>query len=108
LTARGIVKRFGGVVALNGARLELAAGRVVGLLGANGSGKSTLSAILAGEVRPDSGELRFADEAITEASPRAARSLGIVIAHQHPSLAADLPVWENLFLGIEQQGRFGF
>lgn len=108
LTARGVVKRFGGVVALNGARLELAPGRVVGLLGANGSGKSTLSAILAGEVQPDAGEIHFAGAAIANASPRAARSRGIVIAHQHPSLVPDLPVWENLFLGIEQQGRLGF
>jgi ABC-type sugar transport system ATPase subunit len=107
LTARGIVKRFGGVVALNGAELVLSTGRVVGLLGANGSGKSTLSAILAGEVRPDEGTLLFDDKPILQPSPRAARSRGIVIAHQHPSLAPDLPVWENLFLGAERRGHFG-
>jgi ABC-type sugar transport system ATPase subunit len=108
LEARGILKRFGGVVALNGAELTLAAGRVVGLLGANGSGKSTLSAILAGEVAPDAGTLLLEGKPIAHASPRAARGHGIVIAHQHPSLAPDLPVWENLFLGTERRGRFGF
>ncbi|HZB93424.1 MAG TPA: sugar ABC transporter ATP-binding protein [Stellaceae bacterium] len=108
LTAHGVVKRFGGVVALNGARLELSAGRVIGLLGANGSGKSTLSAILAGEVAPDAGELVFEGHRLRHASPRAARDLGIVIAHQQPSLAADLPVWENLFLGAERVGMLGF
>jgi len=107
LTARGIVKRFGGVVALNGAELALTAGRVVGLLGANGSGKSTLSAILAGEIAPDGGELLFDGKPVTHRSPRAARARGIVIAHQHPSLAPDLPVWENLFLGAERRGRLG-
>ncbi|MGH6990492.1 MAG: ATP-binding cassette domain-containing protein, partial [Stellaceae bacterium] len=107
LLARGIVKRFGGVVALNGAELALSAGRVVGLLGANGSGKSTLSAILAGEATPDEGELLLDGKPIVHASPRAARGRGIVIAHQHSSLAPDLPVWENLFLGVERRDRFG-
>lgn len=106
LTARGIVKRFGGVVALNGAEISLEAGRVGGLLGANGAGKSVLSAILAGEINPDEGEMTFDERPISHSSPRAARDRGIVIAHQHASLVADIPVWENLFLGAERRGRF--
>ncbi len=107
LTARGMVKRFGGVVALNGAEISLSAGRVGGLLGANGAGKSVLSAILAGEIRPDEGEMSFDGRPLWHPSPRAARDRGIVIAHQHASLVPDLPVWENLFLGAERRGRFG-
>jgi ribose transport system ATP-binding protein len=107
LTARGIVKRFGGVVALNGAEISLEAGRVGGLLGANGAGKSVLSAILAGEIKPDEGEMTFDGQPVSHPTPRAARDRGIVIAHQHASLVADVPVWENLFLGAERRGRFG-
>ncbi len=107
LTARGMVKRFGGVVALNGAEMSLSAGRVRGLLGANGAGKSVLSAILAGEIRPDEGEMSFDGCLVSYPSPRVARDRGIVIAHQHASLAPDLPVWENLFLGAERRGQFG-
>jgi ribose transport system ATP-binding protein len=107
LTARGMVKRFGGVVALNGGEISLSAGRVRGLLGANGAGKSVLSAILAGETRPDEGEMSFDGHPVSHPSPRAARDRGIVIAHQHASLVPDLPVWENLFLGAERRGRLG-
>ena len=99
LTARRMVKRFGGVVALNGAEMSLSAGRVRGLLGANGAGKSVLSAILAGEIRPDEGEMSFDGRLVSHASPRVARDRGIVIAHQHASLVSDLPVWENLVSG---------
>src|ERR1700722_19617172 len=99
LIARGITKHFGGVVALDGVDLEAEQGRVLGLLGANGSGKSTLSRIIAGELSPDSGTMELAGQPIIHASPHEAAARGIVIAHQHPSLAPDLPLWENLFLG---------
>ena len=99
-------KRFGGVAALDGVDLEAEPGRVLGLLGANGSGKSTLSRIIAGELSPDSGTMELAGQPIIHASPHEAAARGIVIAHQHPSLAPDLPLWENLFLGAERT-RFG-
>ncbi len=108
LAAESITKRFGGVIALDGVALEAAPGRALGLLGANGSGKSTLSRIIAGELSPDSGRITMNGEEIVHASPHAAATRGIVIAHQHPSLAPDLPVWENLFLGAERCGTAGF
>ena len=108
LAARGIAKRFGGVSALDGADLDAQPGRTLGLLGANGSGKSTLSRIIAGEIRPDGGRMVLDGRDVTHASPHEAASRGIVIARQHPSLAPDLPVWENLFLGAERCGRAGF
>jgi len=106
LSARGITKRFGGVTALDGVDLQAEAGRVVGLLGANGSGKSTLSRIIAGELTPDAGTIELTGQVIAHASPHEAALRGIVIAHQHPSLAPDLPLWENMFLGTERT-RFG-
>ncbi len=108
LAADSIAKRFGGVVALDGVDLEVQPGRVLGLLGANGSGKSTLSRIITGELAPDAGSLRLRGETVAFASPQDAARRGIVIAHQHPSLAPDLPVWENLFLGAEHCRGGGF
>ena len=108
LAVRGVTKRFGGVVALDGADLTLTRGRVLGLLGANGSGKSTLSRIIAGEITPDAGTMELEGTVLRHASPQAAARRGIVIAHQHPSLAPDMPVWENVFLGREICGSGGF
>ncbi|MCB8877089.1 sugar ABC transporter ATP-binding protein [Acidisoma silvae] len=108
VTARRISKSFGGVPALAGVDLEPRPGRVLGLLGANGSGKSTLCRIIAGEMAPDGGELLLDGEAVRFATPKDGVRHGIVIAHQHPSLAPDLPVWENLFLGMERCGLGGF
>jgi ribose transport system ATP-binding protein len=108
LVARGITKAFGGVVALDGVDVEAPAGRILGLLGANGSGKSTLCRVIAGEVMPDAGTLLLDGAPAAHASPQDAARLGIVIAHQHPSLAPDLPVWENMFLGSEVCGAGGF
>jgi ABC-type sugar transport system ATPase subunit len=108
LTANGITRRYGGVVALDNVSVELNAGEVLGLLGANGSGKSTLSSILAGDNRADHGTLSLDGVALPPGEPRAARNAGIAIAHQHPGLAPNLPVWENVFLGAEvcRAGRF--
>ena len=108
LHAQGIGKRFGGVVALDGVDLQAEPGRVLGLLGANGSGKSTLSRIIAGELAPDAGTILLNGREIAHASPHEAALRGIVVAHQHPSLAPDLPVWENVFLGGEQCRAGGF
>jgi ribose transport system ATP-binding protein len=108
LVAQGITKAFGGVVALDGVDLEAPAGRILGLLGANGSGKSTLCRVIAGEVMPDAGSLSLNGVPAAPASPQDAAKPGIVIAHQHPSLAPDLPVWENMFLGSEVCGGGGF
>jgi ribose transport system ATP-binding protein len=108
LVAKDLTKRYGGVSALDGASLTLNPGEVLGLLGANGSGKSTLSSILAGDRLPDEGSIETNGAPLRLGSPRSARAAGIAIAHQHPGLAPDLPVWENVFLGAElcRGGRF--
>ncbi len=106
LWVTGVTKRFGGVTALEDVDLLAHAGRVLGLLGANGSGKSTLSRIIAGELAPDAGTMRLDGRPVIHATPHEAAARGVVIAHQHPSLAPDLPVWETMFLGHERT-RFG-
>ena len=101
-------KRFAGVVALDGVNLQVAPGEVLGLLGANGSGKSTLSRIIVGEMRADAGSLAMDAESIARPSPKEAKRLGIIMAHQHPSLSPHFPVWECMFLGAEVRTRGGF
>ena len=108
LDVRNVSKRFGGVTALDDVSLDLRAGEILGLLGANGSGKSTLSRIIAGEMRPDGGEVSVDGQGLTRFSPKEAAARGIVMAHQHPSLPPHFPVWESVFLGAEVCTAGGF
>jgi len=99
LEARGIEKSFGGVRALRGVSLTLAAGEVHALVGENGAGKSTLIKIFTGAVTPDAGEIRLRGELIEHNSPAKARALGIAAIYQQPALFPDLTVSENIALG---------
>ena len=96
---RGLVHRFGSVVALDGAGLTARAGEIHGVLGENGAGKTTLLSILAGLFVPDAGEIRVEGRPVRVESPRAARRLGIGMVHQHFALVPPLTVLENLLLG---------
>lgn len=96
---RGIHKRFGSVVALDGAELVARAGEIMGLLGANGAGKSTLLNVLGGLLQPDSGEILLDGAQVALRSPRDAWTHGIASVHQHFALVPALTVAENLALG---------
>ena len=98
-TAQGVTKRFGAVVALDGAELELNSGQVHALIGSNGSGKSTLCKIMAGSVRPDAGLISLKGEPVSWAGPQKAVRAGIGVFYQELSLVPQLSVMENLFLG---------
>ncbi len=74
---RGLVRTFGSVVALDGARLQARSGEVHGVLGENGAGKTTLLSILAGLLPPDEGEVLLDGARVQVDSPRAARRMGI-------------------------------
>ena len=95
----GIERRFGSVVALAGANLELREGEVHGVLGANGAGKSTLFNVLGGLLRPDAGRIEVEGKTVTLSSPRDAWRHGIGLVHQHFTLVPRLTVLENLALG---------
>lgn len=99
LALRGIGKRFGDLVALDGVDLEVGAGEVVGVLGENGAGKSTLMNIASGLLAPDTGEVRIAGAATAFAGPRDAAAAGIGMVHQHYLLVPTLTVAENIMLG---------
>lgn len=105
LEVRGLVKRFGSTVALDGAALGLAKGEILGLVGANGSGKSTLIRAIAGIVLPDRGEIRWKGQAFRPRDPGAAWRAGIAVAHQETSLIPQLSLWENLTLPHRALGR---
>jgi ribose transport system ATP-binding protein len=106
LEAARIVKVYGPTVAVSEMDLTVAAGEVLGLVGANGAGKSTLMRILAGVTAPDAGELSFVGEVLDWAvySPATARRLGMRTVYQELSLCTNLTVYENFF--IEQPQRF--
>src|SRR5262245_30572053 len=101
LELQGITKRFPGVVALNGVSLDVRAGEVHALLGENGAGKSTLIKIIAGVYRPDAGEIRIDGRPVSVRTPHDAQALGISTIYQEFTLAPDMTVAENIFLGRE-------
>ena len=105
LVARGIEKRFPGVVALRGVDVELFPGEVVSVVGENGAGKSTLMKVLAGVHVADAGELRIDGEPTRITSVREALSRGIALIHQELNLAENLSVGANILLGREPVRR---
>jgi ABC-type sugar transport system ATPase subunit len=101
LRAENISKRFGAVVALDGASLDIPAGKVTALVGDNGAGKSTLVKTLSGVLRPDGGSIRVDGQPVQISDPRVARGLGIHTVFQDLALVGSLDIVENVFLGAE-------
>ncbi|CAA9581979.1 MAG: Ribose ABC transport system, ATP-binding protein RbsA [uncultured Thermomicrobiales bacterium] len=107
LAATDIAKRFGGVVALDGAAVACEAGEIHALLGENGAGKSTMVKVLCGVQPPDAGEVLYDGRPIAFRNPAAAAAVGIVPVFQELSLIPDLSVAQNLFMGREPRSRIG-
>jgi D-xylose transport system ATP-binding protein len=102
LELRGVSKRFGAVQALYQADFHVAPGEVMALVGDNGAGKSTLIKCIAGIYSVDEGEVLFDGERVHIHGPRDASRLGIEIVYQDLSLADNLDVVQNMFLGREE------
>lgn len=100
IEARGLVKHYPGVLALDHADLTLEAGSIHGLLGKNGAGKSTIIKVLAGVIQPDEGEITVDGELTEIHSPHAAGALGFAFAHQELTDVPNLTVAENVLLGL--------
>ena len=109
LVAKKLSKKYGKVVALDSADLELYPGEVLGVIGDNGAGKSTLIKVLCGAVIPDSGEILLDGKNVTFTSPIEARKLGIETVYQNLALSPALSITDNMFLGreIRQKGFMG-
>jgi ribose transport system ATP-binding protein len=107
LTARGLTKQFPGVLALDHVDFSLRPGEVHALVGENGSGKSTLIKILMGAYRRDAGSLEIRGHTIHELTPQHARALGLAAVYQDVTLARQLSVAENFFLGAMPHARWG-
>jgi ABC-type sugar transport system ATPase subunit len=102
LEARAITKNFGAVRALHSVSVALRRGEVIGLVGDNGAGKSTLVNVLAGALRPDSGEIVLDGMPHAFETPSHARAAGIETVFQYLSIIPTLDIAENVFLNREQ------
>ncbi len=109
LQARGLVKRYGRVTALDHADFDLHPGEILAVIGDNGAGKSTLIKALTGAITPDSGEIRLDDKTVSFASPMEARAAGIETVYQNLALSPALSIADNMFLGreIRREGAMG-
>ena len=105
---RNVKKSYGSVYALGGVSLWADKGEVVGLIGDNGAGKSTLIKILAGAVRPTSGEILVRGKPVSGWNAARSREAGIETVFQDRALAVQQSIVRNIFMGNELTNRFGF
>ncbi|MET3900039.1 fructose transport system ATP-binding protein [Devosia sp. UYZn731] len=103
LSATGLQKRYGKVVALDNADFELMPGEILAVIGDNGAGKSTLIKALCGAVIPDAGVIKLDGSPISFKSPMEARLAGIETVYQNLALSPALSIADNLFLGREMR-----
>lgn len=101
LQARGLVKRYGRVTAIDGADFDLRSGEILAVIGDNGAGKSSLIKALSGAVIPDEGEILLDGKPVAFRSPMDARKAGIETVYQDLAVAPAMTIAENLFLGRE-------
>ncbi len=101
LKARGLMKRYGTVVAMNGADFELMPGEICAVIGDNGAGKSTMIKALSGAVTPDHGTIELEGRPVHFRSPEDARGEGIETVYQNLAMSPALSIADNMFLGRE-------
>lgn len=101
LSARGLVKRFGRVTALDHANFDLYPGEILAVIGDNGAGKSTLIKAISGALQSDEGSISLEGQAVQFRSPMEARNAGIETVYQTLALSPALSIADNMFLGRE-------
>jgi fructose transport system ATP-binding protein len=101
LTARGLVKRYGRVTALDNADFDLMPNEILGVIGDNGAGKSTLIKAISGAITPDEGSIKLNGQEVRFTSPLEARAAGIETVYQNLALSPALSIADNMFLGRE-------
>lgn len=105
ISTRNIVKNYGAVEALRGVSVDVHEGEIHAICGDNGAGKSTFIKILAGVEQPDHGEITINGEARRFDSPQASLQAGIATIHQDLAVAADMSIYQNIFMGAELTRR---
>jgi branched-chain amino acid transport system ATP-binding protein len=105
--ARGLTVRFGGITALDGVSVEVAAGEVLGVIGPNGAGKTTLFNVICGFVAPQSGTLEFNGRTLPKVRTNRLAGMGVARTLQGVGLFVGLSVLENVMLGAERFRRAG-
>ena len=108
LSLRKLSKRFGGVVAVDGVSLELAAGEVHALIGPNGAGKTTLIHQISGSLRVDSGEIVFRERDITHLPAHERVRAGLARSYQVTSIFRRFSVLDNLALAVQARSGSSF
>ena len=103
LAVDGVVKRFGGIHAVDGATLDVGAGSITALIGPNGAGKTTLFNVLTGFYSSDGGEVSFAGQPIGGRSPHSIARLGMVRTFQITKALSRMPVIDNMMLAAPDQ-----
>jgi neutral amino acid transport system ATP-binding protein len=101
--ADGVVKRFGGIRALDGASLTVGEGSITALIGPNGAGKTTFFNVVTGFYRPDGGRAAFGGREVLGHSPYVIARLGMVRTFQITKALAGMPVIDNMMLGAPDQ-----
>ena len=101
LQARGLVKRYGRVTALDHCDFELMPGEILAVIGDNGAGKSTLIKALSGAIIPDAGEIKLDGKPVAFQSPNDARGYGIETVYQTLAMSPALSIADNMFMGRE-------
>ena len=109
LKARGLVKRYGRVTALDNADFDLYPGEILAVIGDNGAGKSSLIKAISGAVQPDEGVIELDGVPVRFASPMDGRNAGIETVYQNLALSPALSIADNMFMGreIRKQGFAG-
>jgi neutral amino acid transport system ATP-binding protein len=103
LSARGLVKSFGGIKAVNHAAIEVPPGSITGLIGPNGAGKTTLFNLLSNFIQPDQGQVLFDGEAIESLQPHEIAQRGMIRTFQVARVLSRLSVLENMLLAAQKQ-----
>ena len=104
-SARGVSRRYPGVVALDGLDLDGYPGEVLAICGANGAGKSTFARLLAGQEAPSEGTITIAGHDGPVTSPADAERAGILLMHQEPLVIDDFTIGQNVWLFTLRSGR---
>jgi branched-chain amino acid transport system ATP-binding protein len=105
LVAKGLHKRYGALVVLDGIDIAISGGEALGIVGPNGAGKTTLLSVLSGAQAPNAGSIRFKGHDVTHLPAPLRCRQGLVRTHQIPRPFSGMTVFENVFVAASQGGE---